>query len=156
MHAGEEGPAENIRVALDACGCERIDHGFHLLDDADLTRQVADDGIPVTVCPSSNLAIGLVEEIAEHPFDGMRRAGVLVSINTDDPGMMGFDLADEYLTVADAFDYDLDDMESLSVDGIASSWASDDEKRAMRGSFVAEFDSLRREYGLPARAGGKD
>jgi adenosine deaminase len=137
MHAGEEGPAENIRVAIDACGCERIDHGFHLLDDPDLTRRVADMGIPVTVCPSSNRAIGLVDEIASHPFDRMRRAGVMVSINTDDPGMMGFDLADEYLTVASAFDYDLDDIESLSLDGIASSWASDDEKRGMRRSFVA-------------------
>jgi adenosine deaminase len=156
MHAGEEGPAENIRVAINECGCERIDHGFHLVDDPDLTRQVADAGIPVTVCPSSNRAIGLVDEIAAHPFDQMRRAGVLVSVNTDDPGMMGFDLADEYHTVATAFDYDLDDMESLSLAGVASSWASDDEKRAMRGSFISEFGVLRTEYGLPTRSAGYD
>ena len=151
MHAGEEGPAENIRVALDACGCERIDHGFHLIDDVDLTRQVADDGIPVTSCPSSNRAIGLVDEIAAHPFDRMRRAGVMVSLNTDDPGMMGFDLADEYATVAAAFGYSLEDLESISLAGISSSWASEDEKRGMRRSFVSEFDALRRQYGLPER-----
>ena len=150
MHAGEEGPAENIRVAIDACGCERIDHGFHLIDDPDLTRQVADQGIPFTVCPSSNRAIGLVDEISAHPFDRMRRASVMVSINTDDPGMMGFDLAHEYQTVATAFRYDLEDLEGLSLAGVESSWASDDEKRGMRQTFVAEFEALRQEYGFPA------
>lgn len=148
MHAGEEGPAENIEVAVYHCGCERIDHGFHLLDDADLTRRVAADGVPFTMCPSSNRAIGLVDHIASHPFDGMRQNGVLVTINTDDPGMMGFDLGEEYQRVADAFGYNLDDVESLSLAGIDASWMSDDEKHSMRDSFTAQFATLRAEYEL--------
>jgi adenosine deaminase len=81
----------------------------------------------------------------------MRERGVLASLNSDDPGMMQFDLADEYPTVAEAFNYSLEEMEQISLDGIESSWAPDDEKRTLRASFAAEFDALRAEYGLPLR-----
>ncbi len=152
MHAGEDGPAENIRIALDECGCERIDHGFRLLDDPDLATRVAEQRIPVTVCPTSNVLIAnVVPDVASHPYDEMRRRGILASLNSDDPGMMQFDLADEYPTVAQAFNYSLEQMEEISLDGIESSWAPDDEKHTMRTTFVAEFDALRTEYDLPAR-----
>lgn len=152
MHAGEDGPADNIRIALDECGCERIDHGFRLLDDSDLTSLVVEQRIPVTVCPTSNVVIAnVVPDVASHPFGSMRAAGVLASVNSDDPGMMRFDLADEYPAVARAFGYDLDAMEQISLDGIESSWASDDEKRSLRASFIEEFDVLRAEYSLSAR-----
>ena len=81
----------------------------------------------------------------------MRAAGVLASLNSDDPGMMRFDLADEYPTVAEAYGYSLEEMEQISLDGIESSWAPDSERQAMRAAFIAEFDQLRAEYGLPAR-----
>lgn len=153
MHAGEDGPAANIRIAIDDCGCERIDHGFRLLDDPELTARVVGQGIPVTVCPTSNVVIAnVVPDVGSHPFGAMRTAGVLAGLNSDDPGMMGFDLADEYPVVAAAFGYDLEEMEQISLDGIESSWASDDEKRAMRASFTAEFDALRAEYRLAGRA----
>jgi adenosine deaminase len=155
MHAGEDGPADNIRIALDDCGCERIDHGFRLLDDSDLTARVAERRIPVTACPTSNVVIAnVVPDVASHPFGAMRKAGVLASLNSDDPGMMQFDLADEYPTVAEAFGYSLEEMETISLDGIESSWAPDDEKRTLRTSFVAEFNELRDEYGLPLRDTG--
>lgn len=151
MHAGEDGPADNIRIAIEDCGCERVDHGFRLLDDPDLTARVAEQRIPVTVCPTSNVVIAnVVPDVAAHPFGAMRAAGVLASLNSDDPGMMQFDLADEYPTVATAFGYDLEEMEQVSLDGIESSWAPDDEKRAMHASFAAEFNALRAEYSLPA------
>ena len=58
-----------MAVALDELGCERIDHGFALLDDADLTRRLADAGIPLTVCPLSNVLIArIVPDVAAHPF----------------------------------------------------------------------------------------
>ncbi len=153
MHAGEDGPADNIRIAIDDCGCERIDHGFRLLDDRDLTARVVERRIPVTVCPTSNVVIAnVVPDVANHPFGAMRAAGVLAGLNSDDPGMMRFDLADEYPTVAEAFGYTLEQMEQISLDGIESSWAPDDEKQAMRASFAVEFDALRTEYGLPLRA----
>lgn len=152
MHAGEDGPAENIRIALDECGCERIDHGFRLMDDAALTARVADERIPITTCPTSNVVIAnVIPNVAGHPLPAMRSAGVLATINSDDPGMMQFDIADEYVAVADAFAYTLEQMEELSLDSIESSWASDDEKRSLRLRFESEFDALRAEYGLAAR-----
>jgi adenosine deaminase len=77
---------------------------------------------------------------------------VLATLNSDDPGMMRFDVADEYVAVASAYGYSLDEMERISLDGIEASWAPEDEKRARRVEFLTEFDALRAEFGLPARA----
>lgn len=148
-HAGEDGPAENIRICLDDLGCERIEHGFRLLDDPALTAEVADRQIPLTVCPTSNVVIAnVVPDVASHPFDRQRRAGVLVTVNSDDPGMMGFDIADEYVAVARAFDYSLEDMEAISLAGIEASWAPAEEKAALHARFRKEFADLRTEFGL--------
>jgi adenosine deaminase len=152
MHAGEDGPADNIRIALEDCGCERIDHGFRLLDDPALTDQVVDRRIPVTVCPTSNVMIAnVVPDVASHPFARERERGVLVTLNSDDPGMMQFDVADEYVAVANAYGYELEDMEDISLAGIDSCWAPDDERRALRERFLTEFDALRGEYGVAPR-----
>ena len=151
MHAGEDGPAEHIRIAVEDCGCERVDHGYRLLDDPELTQRLIDEQIPLTVCPTSNVMIAhVVAEVAEHPFARQRKLGVLVTVNSDDPGMMQFDIADEYVAVARAFDYSLEDMEAISLAGIEACWAPDDEKEQLRSRFVAEFDQLRQEHGLPA------
>jgi adenosine deaminase len=153
IHAGEDGPAENIRIAIDELGCERVDHGFHLLDDELLTDEVIERQIPLTVCPTSNVVIAnVVPDVASHPFARQRELGVLVTVNSDDPGMMRFDIADEYAAVASGFSYSLEDMESISLAGIDASFAADDEKRALRERFVEEFDLLRAESGLPARS----
>ena len=152
IHAGEDGPAEHIRIAIDELGCERIDHGFRLLDDLTLTDRIIDQQIPLTVCPTSNVTIAnLVAKVAHHPFAHQRELGVLVTLNSDDPGMTGSDLADEYVTAADAYGYELEEMESISLAGITASWAPDDEKRVMRAAFLAEFDALRIEFGIPER-----
>jgi adenosine deaminase len=155
FHAGEDGPAENIRIALDDLGCERIDHGFRLLDDAELTQRVVDERIPLTVCPISNVVIAnVVPDVAHHPIVRQRERGVLVTVNSDDPGMMQSDIGDDYSAVQDAFGWDLDTMEQLSLDAIDASWAPADEKARMRGEFVSDFEALRAEYGVEPRRRG--
>jgi adenosine deaminase len=152
IHAGEDGPAHNIAIAVRELGCERIDHGFRLLDDPDLTAEIVERRIPLTVCPTSNVVIGnVVPDVASHPFARQRERGVLVTVNSDDPGMMRFDLADEYAAVAAAYGYSLEDMEAISLAGIDACWAPDDEKQAMRTRFEGEFDELRQAYDLPVR-----
>lgn len=147
IHAGEDGPAENIAVAVHELGCERIDHGFRLLDDPALTREIVDRQIPLTVCPTSNLMIAnVISALPEHPLDRQRRLGVLATVNSDDPGMMRFDLADEYVAVARAFNYTLEDMEQISLDGIDACWAPEDEKQALRRRFTQEFVDLRARF----------
>lgn len=151
-HAGEDGPAEHIAIAVRELGCERIDHGFRLLDDPELTAELVDRQIPLTACPTSNVMIAnVIPTVAAHPFAQQRRAGLLVTLNSDDPGMMRFSIADEYVAVADAFAYSLEEMEALSLAGIDAAFAPDHEKAALRASFRTEFDELRREFGLPSR-----
>lgn len=152
IHAGEDGPSDNIAIAVRELGCERIDHGFRLLDDPELTSEIVDRRIPLTVCPTSNVVIAnVVPDVASHPLAEQRRRGVLATVNSDDPGMMRFDLADEYVTVASAYGYSLEEMERISLDGIEASWLPDDGKAALRARFLGEFDALRAEFGLPAR-----
>ena len=152
LHAGEDGPAENIRIALDELGCERIDHGFRLLDDAELTARVVESGVPLTVCPSSNVTIAnVVPDVAAHPFARMRELGVRATLNSDDPGMMGIDLADEYVAVQAAYGYDLAAMEDIALDGIEASWLDPSDKVALRARFLEELDVLRARHGHEPR-----
>jgi len=152
FHAGEDGPVENIRISVEELGAERIDHGFRLLDDPALTARVADQGIALTVCPISNVVIAnVIDDVSQHPFDAQRRAGVLVTINSDDPGMMGTTICDDYEQIARGFGYDLDTMEDLALGAIDVSFAPADEQSALRGRFTAEMDALRSEAGLPTR-----
>ena len=93
----------------------------------------------------------VVSSVAAHPLAEQRRRGVLATVNSDDPGMMQFDIADEYVAVARAFGYSLEDMEQISLDGIEASWATPDEKKALQARFLREFDELRTRFALPAR-----
>lgn len=152
IHAGEDGPSDNIAITVRELGCERVDHGYRLLD-PELTAEVIDRRIPLTVCPTSNVVItNVVPDVASHPLAEQRRRGVLATCDSDDPGMMQFDIADEYVAVASAYGYSLEEMEQISLDGIEASWLPDDGKVAMRSRFLGEFDALRSEFGLPAHA----
>jgi adenosine deaminase len=143
-HAGEDTGPENIATALDALRIERIDHGLAILDDPALTRRVADARIPLTVCPNSNIVIAnRYASLAEHPFRRMREAGLLATLNTDDPAMTDLDLGKEYRSVATAFDMGFDEMAAVALDGVEASWLSDAEKRSIRASFERELASLR-------------
>jgi len=143
-HAGEDSGPENIGTALDALRIERIDHGLAILGDPALTRRVADARIPLTVCPNSNVVIAnRYASLAEHPFRRMREAGLLATLNTDDPAMTDLDLGKEYRTVAGAFDMTFDEMAAVALDGVDATWLSDTDKRPMRASFERELAALR-------------
>ncbi len=152
FHAGEDGPADNIAAAFDDLGCERIDHGFRLLDDPDLTARIADARVPLTVCPISNVVIAnVIDDVADHPFARQREAGVLVTVNSDDPGMMGTTICDDFEAVTDRFGYDADTIEDIALDAIGASWAPADEQAALRERFVTEMADLRVRHGLAPR-----
>ncbi len=152
MHLGEEGPAADIATGLDVVGVERIDHGFSLLDDSELTARVADIGIACTVCPTSNRSIGLVDSIDEHPVLAMRDAGVLVTLNSDNAAMFGIDLADEYAVVTDAFGCALDELEDFSLAAVDAAWIDEGTRTEMRREFTVEMARLRRDHAVPARS----
>jgi adenine deaminase len=145
-HAGEDTGPDNIRTKLDALGAERIDHGLSILEDPDLAARLAAERIPLTVCPNSNMLIAnKVASLADHPFRRMREAGLLATLNTDDPAMIGVDLGMEYRSVAGELDMSFEDMAATALDGIEAAWLDDDEKRRLRREFEREIDTLRRE-----------
>ena len=145
-HAGEAvgtGP-RNIRVALDVLGVERIDHGVAIVEDPELVRRVAGERVPLTVCPNSNVVIAnRFPSLEAHPFRAMREAGLVATINTDDPGMTDLDLGVEYRTVAAAQRLSFDEVAAVALDGVEASWLEGDDKRRLRGEFEARLDDLR-------------
>lgn len=136
FHCGEDGPAENIAHMLDA-GIDRIDHGTRLLDLPDLAKRVIEDQVPLTNCPTSNVEIGIVDSLADHPFKDQLDAGVLVTLNSDDPTFFQFDLADEYERIAATFGYDHSTMVEIRDNAITASWLDDADKASLRAEFEA-------------------
>jgi adenosine deaminase len=95
IHAGEEGPASYVREALDL-DVDRIDHGVACMSDPGLVRDLAARGIPLTVCPLSNLRLNVVPSLAEHPLPAMLDSGLNVSLHSDDPPYFGGYVAETY------------------------------------------------------------
>ena len=88
-HAGEEGPADYVRQALDLLKVERIDHGVRALEDAALTARLVREQVPLTVCPLSNLRLCVVADLKDHPLRRMLQDGMMATINSDDPAYFG-------------------------------------------------------------------
>jgi len=131
-HQGEETPPSYVEAGLEVLGCERIDHGLSSIEDVELTKRLADERIPLTVCPNSNVLIAnAVPRLELHPYRRMREAGLLATLNTDDPALTDLDLGCEYLSVMRAFGFTWDDMVGISVDGVEATWLDDDEKRTL-------------------------
>ncbi len=132
-HQGENSPAAAAATAIDVLGIERLDHGFSVMEDPALVERLVDRRFPFTVCPNANVRINpdLFESLGDHPIDAMRRAGLLVTLNTDDPALIDLDLTQEYRLTATAFDYGWDDLVALAQNAVEASWLDDAERRAM-------------------------
>ena len=147
-HAGEDGGPQNIAVALGALRAERIDHGLAILDDPELAARVAGWRVPLTVCPNSNVVIAnKYATLAEHPFRRMRQAGLLATLNTDDPAMTDLNLGREYRSVAEALQMPWDEMVAVALDGVEATWLDDGEQRGLRASFEQEIAAIPPPHG---------
>ncbi|WP_151638384.1 adenosine deaminase [Noviherbaspirillum aerium] len=101
-HAGEEGPPEYIRTALDLLQVERIDHGVRCLEDAELTARLARDKVPLTVCPLSNIKLRVFDKVADHNMVRLLDAGLVVTVNSDDPAYFGGYVNDNFIQMFEA------------------------------------------------------
>jgi adenosine deaminase len=131
-HAGEEGPPSYIAEALDVLGAERIDHGVRVLEDRDLTARLVHDGVCLTVCPSSNVALRVAESMADHPLRRMLEAGLHVTVNSDDPAYFGGYLHDTYVWAAEALDLTDEQLVALASNAIEGSFAHPARKAELR------------------------
>ena len=133
--ADRDGSADDtttaVRQAIDDLGAVRIGHGVRALEDPELVRRIADTGIFCEVCPTSNLLLGVVDNLADHPFRALRNAGVKVCLNTDDPGWFDTDLLTELEIGTNVFGLSPTDHVQLQLDALTASFASDDVKAAV-------------------------
>ena len=127
-HAGEEGPPEYVRQALDLLGVDRIDHGNRSLEDEALVARLADDAMCLTVCPLSNLKLCVVGDMTAHPLKTMLDAGLLATVNSDDPSYFGGYVNANYTAVADALDLSRDELVTLARNSFLGAFLDDDAK----------------------------
>lgn len=130
-HAGEEGPAAYIREALDLLGVERIDHGVRCDEDPALVDELVRRAIPLTVCPLSNVKLRVVRDLGEHNFARLLRAGVAVTINSDDPAYFGGYVGDNYRATAAALELSASELVTVAENAARAAFLPDADKQAL-------------------------
>ena len=131
-HSGESTGPETIWDAIRELGAERIGHGIAAIRDPRLVEYLAEHRIPLEISPTSNLATRVVERIEDHPIRALRDAGVVVTVNSDDPPMFGTTLNREYAIAADLLDLDEGGLRELATTALDVSFAPDDVKARIR------------------------
>lgn len=141
-HAGEVAGPESVWGALRALDAERLGHGVRCIEDPALVEHLRERQIPLEVCPTSNLRLGVYGSYAEHPLRRLWELGLYVTVNSDDPPMFNTDLVGEYRVLAEQMDFGREELEHLSLAALGASFLPADRKEALDGAFRAEFAAL--------------
>jgi adenosine deaminase len=136
-HAGEDVGPESVRGALDALRAERIQHGVRSIEDTALLAELVERRLPLAVCPTSNVLLGVCETIDDHPLSTLWEAGALVSVNTDDPGFFDCDLVGEYAVAGRLLGLDREGYARLARNSIDGSFAPD----ALKAELLRAIDA---------------
>ena len=140
-HAGEEGPADYVRDALDLLHTERIDHGVRAADDPALMERLAKERIPLTVCPLSNLKLRVFPSLERHNLKQLLDRGLRVTVNSDDPAYFGGYVGANYLQTAEALHLTHGELVTLARNSLLASFVTD----AERAPWLAALDALAAE-----------
>jgi len=141
IHAGEWGPAVNVREAIENFGTDRIGHGVRVMEDEAVIALASERNVVFEVCVTSNFQSGVVKSLADHPLPGMLAAGLNVTINTDDPSVSRITLSREYHDVCEELKVPMDTLKHSVVLAAQSSFINEDDKRQL-------VDSLKKELRL--------
>ena len=136
-HAGEEGPATYIWNALNHLGAERIDHGIRCMDDPELITHLATTRTPLTVCPFSNVRLRAVPTLDQHPLPAMMDAGLLVTVNSDDPAYFGGYVHDNYLGLQHHLGLTDEQLRTLARNSFTASFLTPERRDAL----IAQVDA---------------
>ncbi len=137
-HAGEEGPPEYIWQALDLLKVERIDHGVRCLEDDKLVARLKEEKIPLTVCPYSNVKLRVFDQLKDHNLRRLLEAGLVATINADDPAYFGGYLGENFVGTQKALDLSKEELVTLAKNSFQASFLSDEIKR----KFMQEIDAV--------------
>ncbi len=141
-HAGEEGPPQYIRAALDVLGAERIDHGVRCLEDPSLVARLARERIALTVCPLSNVKLRVFDTLERHNLRALVDAGLVVTVNSDDPAYFGGYVGENYAQLAGAIGLDAALACRLARASLEAAFVSPAERRRLldaHDAWVASF-----------------
>jgi adenine deaminase len=130
-HAGEEGPADYVAQAIDILGAERIDHGVRADEDPALLERLVAEGTPLTVCPLSNVRLGVFAALADHNVARLLRRGLAVSLHSDDPAYFGGSLTDNFEQTAAALDLSAAEIVEMNKNAIRAAFMDDAAKKRL-------------------------
>jgi len=131
LHAGETGGPESIWDALETGRSLRIGHGIRCLEDPSLVKELYQRQIPLEVCPTSNVCLGIVVDLENHPLPDLIRQGLYVTINSDDPALFSTCLNEEYRKIMGCFGFSKREIQQLIKNGIQASFLSTKEKKGL-------------------------
>lgn len=137
IHAGEMGTPENVLAALDVLGADRIGHGIASVRDPELVARLARDQVPLEVCPTSNVLVGLAPSLERHPIVDLWRAGVNVTVHSDDPAMFRTTITDELAHAVRLLELDAAGLAELERRAARAAFAPAD----VRERVLAEIDA---------------
>ncbi len=143
-HAAEQpGTALNYNYALDVLKCDRIDHGYRVLDDATVLARARDEGTWFTCVPTSTSQIYGWPDLSQHPIRRMVAEGLRITLNSDDPPMFKTDIGREFVVACTAMEFSPETAAELALNGVEAAWLDDGERRALRQTFEKEIAELR-------------
>jgi len=138
-HAGEFGGADSVLAALEFLRVKRIGHGVRAIEDRDLVKRLAEEGIVLEVCPGSNIALGVYTHLRFHPVNMLRKEGVKITLNSDDPPYFGTTLGKEYASVAETFGWSFEDQMAVTRTAIEAAFCDE----ATRKRLLVRLDSAK-------------
>lgn len=132
-HAGEAAGADSVRGALDALRVQRIGHGTRAVEDPALVERLAAEGVALECCPTSNVRTGVIDTVGGHPLRQLMEAGVVCTINTDDPAMFQTSMSQEFAALQADLAFSDDEIFELTRNAVRASWMTPDEKERRLG-----------------------
>lgn len=137
VHAGESAGAESVRQAIEELGATRIGHGVHAIEDEFLMELIAERGIALESCPTSNVQTTTVSGYDTHPLPAFLRRGLLITLATDDPSISGIDLPHEYRIARDHLHLSAEELRQLQANGLRAAFLNETERAALRAQKAA-------------------
>lgn len=141
-HAGELAGPASVWGALDTLGAERLGHGVRCIEDSALVAHLAERGVPIEVCPTSNLRLGVYPSYMDHPLRRLHDAGVPITINSDDPPLFNTTLTTEVLTLTDSFALSVEQADGVLLNGARYSFLPPAQKSALVRAMASEMTAM--------------
>ena len=144
-HAGETAGPKSIWTALRQLHADRLGHGVRCVEDPALVAYLSEHQVPLEICPTSNIRLGVYPDYAAHPLRRLWDQELLLTVNSDDPPLFDADLNHEYVALVDHFDFSADELEQISLNGLRASFLPEADKARLEAEFRAEFARLRNQ-----------